>query len=46
MSPAPVAARPIACSGGRYWAVPMTIPAAVIGAWLEPTEMPKSVIFT
>ena len=46
MSDAGVAARPIACSGERYCAVPMTIPDAVIGIWLVAVEMPKSVIFT
>ena len=46
MSDAGVAARPMACSGDRYWAVPMTIPEAVMGIWLLAVEMPKSVIFT
>ena len=42
-SPAAVAMLPMACSGARYWAVPMTMPVAVIGRWLTPVEMPKSV---
>ncbi|CPU64944.1 Uncharacterised protein [Mycobacteroides abscessus] len=46
MSEAPVAAWPTACSGERYWAVPMTMPVAVIGTWLAARETPKSVIFT
>ena len=41
-----VATSPIACSGGRYWAVPMTIPAAVRLTCPVAREMPKSVSFT
>ena len=45
-SEAGVAGLPIACSGDRYWAVPMTIPVAVIGTWFDASETPKSVSFT
>ena len=41
-----VATSPMACSGGRYWAVPMTMPAAVRFTWPVAREIPKSVSFT
>ena len=41
-----VATSPIACSGGRYWAVPMTIPTAVRFTWPVAREIPKSVSLT
>ena len=37
---------PVACSGARYWAVPMTWPVAVSGTWSARRAMPKSVTFT
>ncbi|KGM15320.1 hypothetical protein N867_09705, partial [Actinotalea fermentans ATCC 43279 = JCM 9966 = DSM 3133] len=46
MSDCAVAALPMACSGDRYWAVPMTMPESVIGMRPVAVEMPKSVIFT
>ena len=41
-----VAGLPTACSGERYWAVPMTMPVAVMFTWLRASDTPKSVIFT
>ena len=37
---------PVACSGARYWAVPITWPVAVSGTWSARRAMPKSVTFT
>lgn len=37
---------PDACSGDRYWTVPMTCPVTVRGTWLVIRAIPKSVIFT
>ena len=37
---------PLACSGERYWTVPMTWPVAVSGTWSAMRAMPKSVILT
>ena len=45
MSPEAVAFSPMACSGGRYWAVPITIPAAVKASARGAREIPKSVSF-
>ena len=42
----PVAVCPVACSGARYWAVPITCPVAVRGTWSASRAMPKSVTFT
>ena len=45
MSESEVACLPIACSGERYWAVPITRPVLVSRAWSLLRAMPKSVIF-
>ena len=37
---------PVACSGARYCAVPMTCPVLVSGAWSATRAIPKSVSFT
>ena len=41
----PVAGRPTAASGARYWAVPMTSPVLVIATASAARAMPKSVSF-
>ena len=46
MSEAGTASCPAACSGEMYWAVPITIPILVTGAWWATLAMPKSVILT
>ena len=45
MSESEVACLPIACSGERYWAVPITRPVLVSRAWSLLRAIPKSVIF-
>ena len=45
MSEREVACLPIACSGERYWAVPITRPVLVSRAWSLLRAIPKSVIF-
>src|SRR5690625_7226051 len=46
MSDREVACLPVACSGERYWAVPITSPVLVSRVWSLLRAIPKSVILT